>query len=77
MERILALAPDVVVDASMQESKGAERITTETPGWRELAAVKAGRVTSLRDEAVLRPGPRVAEGMAVLARALHPGIVLP
>jgi len=77
MERILGLAPDVVVDASMQESRGEERITTDTPGWRELAAVKAGRVTALRDEAVLRPGPRVAEGMAVLARAIHPGIVLP
>jgi len=77
MERILALAPDVVVDASMQESKGEERITQDTPGWRELAAVKAGRVTALRDEAVLRPGPRVAEGMAVLARAIHPGIAIP
>jgi iron complex transport system substrate-binding protein len=77
MERILALAPDVIVDASMQESRGEGRITKETPGWRELAAVKAGRVEALRDEAVLRPGPRVAEGMAVLARALHPGLMLP
>jgi iron complex transport system substrate-binding protein len=77
MERILALAPEVVLDASMQESRGEERITVETPGWRELAAVKAGRVTALRDEVVLRPGPRVGEGMAALARAIHPGIVLP
>jgi iron complex transport system substrate-binding protein len=77
MERILALAPEVVLDASMQESHGDERITADTPGWRELAAVKAGRVTALRDEVVLRPGPRVGEGMAALARAIHPGIVLP
>lgn len=77
MERVLALAPEIVVDATMQESRGVERITTDAPGWRELSAVKAGHVTALRDEAVLRPGPRVAEGMASLARAIHPGIVLP
>jgi len=73
MERILALAPEVVLDASMQESRGQERITASTPGWRELEAVKAGRVVALRDEAILRPGPRVAEGILALAKAVHPG----
>jgi iron complex transport system substrate-binding protein len=77
IERVLALAPDVILDASMQESHDTERITGETPGWRELAAVKAGRVVALRDEAVLRPGPRVADGILALARAVHPGAPLP
>jgi cobalamin transport system substrate-binding protein len=77
MERVLALDPEVIVDASMQESRGSERITTDTPGWRELHAVKAGRVIALRDEAVLRPGPRVGEGILVLARAIHPGLSIP
>jgi iron complex transport system substrate-binding protein len=72
MERILALAPDLVLDASMQESKGNERITRDTPGWREVPAVKAGRIVALRDEALLRPGPRIADGIATLARAIHP-----
>jgi iron complex transport system substrate-binding protein len=74
MERILALAPDVVLDATMQESKGKERLTRDTPGWRELEAVKTGRVVALRDESILRPGPRVAEGIALLAKAVHPGL---
>jgi iron complex transport system substrate-binding protein len=77
MERIFALDPEVIVDASMQESRGSERITTDTPGWRELHAVKAGRVIALRDEAVLRPGPRVGAGILVLARAIHPGLSIP
>jgi iron complex transport system substrate-binding protein len=77
MERILALAPDVVLDATMQESKGDERITRDTPGWREVLAVKEGHVVALRDEALLRPGPRVGEGIATLARALHPGLAGP
>ncbi len=77
MERIMALAPDVVLDASMQEGPGTERISVEAPGWRELEAVKAGRVVQLRDEAILRPGPRIAQGVDSLARAVHPGVALP
>jgi len=77
MERIMALAPEVILDASMQGNLGAERIAKDAPGWRELAAVKVGRVVALRDESVLRPGPRVADGIAALARAVHPGLELP
>jgi iron complex transport system substrate-binding protein len=77
MERILALAPDLVLDASMQESKGELRLTKDTPGWGELRAVKEGRVVAIRDEAILRPGPRVPEGIAMLARAVHPEVALP
>jgi iron complex transport system substrate-binding protein len=77
LERVLALDPELIVDASMQESRGEERITTETPGWRELHAVKAGRVIALRDEALLRPGPRVGEGALALAQAIHPGLSIP
>ena len=32
---------------------------------------------TLADEAVLRPGPRVEEGIATLARALHPSLEMP
>ena len=77
MERVLVLDPDVVLDASADESRGAERITIDAAGWRELRAVKLGRVVLLRDEVVLRPGPRIGEGLAVLARALHPGVAVP
>ncbi len=77
MERVLALDPDVVVDATMGESRDVERITALTAGWRDARAVKGGRVVPLHDEVVLRPGPRVAEGISELARALHPDLSLP
>lgn len=77
LERVLSLDPDVIVDASMQASREDERVTTDTPGWRELRAVKAKRVIALRDEAVLRPGPRVAEGILSLAQSIHPGLRIP
>jgi iron complex transport system substrate-binding protein len=72
LERVLALDPDVIVDASMEESAGRERITPEAPGWREARAVRDGHVIPLKDEVVLRPGPRIADGLAMLAGALHP-----
>ena len=74
LEHVLALDPDVVVDAAWGEASDHGRITVDTPGWRELRAVKAGRVVSLRDEVILRPGPRIGEGLRLLAKALHPGV---
>ena len=77
LERVLALAPDMVVDAAIAEGHGGTRIHPGDAGWRELAAVREGRVVGLADEAVLRPGPRIGDGIAALARAIHPGLVVP
>jgi iron complex transport system substrate-binding protein len=71
-ERVLELDPDVVVDLSVAESGGATRITPDSHPWAALRAVRQRHVVAVADERVLRPGPRVAEGLAVLARALHP-----
>ena len=77
MEKVLALDPDVIVDAAIGEAQGVERIGRDSAGWREVRAVKAGRVLALRDESVLRPGPRVADGLRLLAKAIHPDVVIP
>jgi iron complex transport system substrate-binding protein len=76
-ERVLELDPDVIVDSSVVETGGATRITPQAQGWSGVRAVREGRVVPLTDERVLRPGPRIAEGLAVLARALHPGAPIP
>ena len=79
VERLVALRPDVVINAGMlgtKEDQGSG-IHAEDPGWRELAAVREGRVMAIRDEAVLRPGPRIGDGLAVIARALHPRASVP
>lgn len=77
IERVLALDPDVVINASMAESYGKPRIDRTTPGWANVRAVQEGRVASLDDESLLRPGPRIAKGVSILARAVHPDVVLP
>ncbi len=76
MEHVLALDPEVVVDAAIGEARGVERIGADAPGWREARAVKSGHVVTLNNEVVLRPGPRIGEGLATLAHALHPEVAL-
>jgi iron complex transport system substrate-binding protein len=46
-------------------------------GWNEMPAVKSGRVYVTDANSYLsRPGPRLAEGVAILAKALHPDLDL-
>lgn len=77
VERVMTLDPDVVVNAAIAEAHGKERIGGDTPGWGKVRAVTAGRVVPVTDESVLRPGPRVGDGLATLARALHPDVAIP
>lgn len=77
IERIITVDPDVVVNAAMAEAHGNERIGKETPGWGKVRAVLQGRVVPITDESVLRPGPRIGDGLATLARAIHPDVALP
>lgn len=72
LEAVVRLDPDVIVDAAVAEEHGAQRIAKDAPGWRDARAVKEGRVLSIADERVLRPGPRIGDGVTVLARALYP-----
>lgn len=72
IERVLALDPDVIVNAAMMEERASERLRKDAPGWSRVRAMQAGHVETIKEEAVLRPGPRIADGVALLARALHP-----
>ncbi|MGK3998710.1 ABC transporter substrate-binding protein [Sorangium sp. So ce1024] len=77
VEHLLALDPDVLLDGTAVEEdeaqQGAARLAQlrDAPGWRSLRAVREGRLRPLRIDAVLRPGPRIGDGLAAVARALH------
>ncbi len=74
IEAVAGLDPDVIIDAAVAEEHGAQRISKSAGGWSRVRAVREDKVIALADEVVLRPGPRVGEGVATLARALHPGL---
>jgi iron complex transport system substrate-binding protein len=77
-ETLITLDPDVVINAAVAGTgRESGAIDGDAPGWRELAAVRRGRLVPLTDEAALRPGPRFPEGIATLAQILHPAVILP
>jgi iron complex transport system substrate-binding protein len=46
------------------------------PGWEQLPAVKRGHVYALNGSAYFsRPGPRLVNGLEILARIIHPEII--
>jgi iron complex transport system substrate-binding protein len=71
VEEIVRSDPEyIVVTRSPGFSPGRDELL-KLPGWRELTAVKQDRIVSLPD-AAQRPGPRIADMLELLARAIHP-----
>jgi len=79
LERLLALDPEVILDGAADGTEGPSRIAAlrGAPGWRDLRAVREGRVRQVNAATVLRPGPRIGQGLIALARALHGDAILP
>ena len=82
MEQVAAADPEFLF--LMPCGFDAERAVRESaelrahPLWRDLAAVRAGNVYALDGNAYFsRPGPRVVDGVELLASILHPDRVSP
>ena len=71
LERLVSLDPEVIVlgDAAYGVCPG--NVVTR-PGWAGISAVADGHVRPVDDLIVTRPGPRLGEGLAALALAIHP-----
>jgi iron complex transport system substrate-binding protein len=77
-ETLVTLDPEIIINGAASGPGGEHRnIDREAPGWRELRAVREGRVLPLIDEAALRPGPRTVDGIGTIARILHPHLAPP
>ncbi|MFO7273529.1 MAG: cobalamin-binding protein [Bacillota bacterium] len=74
VEQLIAADPDVIVAGSQAL---AQEILTR-PGWESIKAVRNGRVVSVPNEdIVVRPGPRLSEGLRWFAATLHPDLFQP
>jgi iron complex transport system substrate-binding protein len=75
-EQVLAARPDVILETrSSSPTLPAGDRAAELDAWKTLAsvpAVRSGRIFFLFDDRIVVPGPRVAEGTLLMARALHP-----
>lgn len=69
-EFVVAKAPQVIIEAGMGSERG-----EPARHWRDLKsipAVKEGRVYSYPSDKILRPGPRIGDGLEEIARLVHP-----
>lgn len=69
-EYVVAKAPQVIIEAGMGSDRGeSARYWSDVPS---VPAVKERRVYAYPSDKILRPGPRIGEGLEELARLIHP-----
>lgn len=68
-EQVAAKNPDFIIGST----EGTDAKVKARKGWESFKAVKDGKVLVVPDQnLVVRPGPRLAEGLKWLAQTLHP-----
>ena len=73
MERVIALDPDLILDAVMAPEDEERDGSTSTfwSAYGSLAAVERGQIQVVDDPALLRPGPRLGGALKRLAPLVH------
>jgi iron complex transport system substrate-binding protein len=72
-EDVASAKPDVIVlawTATGDRARASQALCN--PAWKDVRAVKTGRVVVIRDDLLNTPGPPLMEGARELFRALHP-----
>ncbi|MGD0174889.1 MAG: cobalamin-binding protein [Anaerolineales bacterium] len=72
-EEILRQDPDIILLGDTGYGVTVESVALR-PGWKNLNAVKNNAVYGIDSNLVLRPGPRLADGLEIIARRTHPEI---
>ena len=70
-EAVIAAGPEVILLANHQFGGAPEQVKAR-PGWASIPAVKDGRLHPIDPDLVNRPGPRIVEGLELMARLLYP-----
>lgn len=71
LEDLVDTNPDVIVLGGANWGVSAEEVASR-PVWEDLDAVKNERMYAIDDTTLVRPGPRIAEGLELLATLIHP-----
>lgn len=72
-EKVIEWNPDVIVLGYMTQEQTQQSLANRI-GWRDMRAVQSGRIISdIPSDLLLRPGPRMTEGVKALAQRFHVG----
>jgi iron complex transport system substrate-binding protein len=72
-EEILHQDPDIILLGDTGFGVTPESVAGR-PGWKNLKAVNHGTMYAIDSNLVLRPGPRLADALEIMARRIHPEI---
>lgn len=71
LEKLVEKNPDILVcSKNFETKKGIEGAN----GYKDLKAVKGGKLLEIDENLLNRQGPRLAEGLETLARLIHPEV---
>ena len=73
IEQLVENDPEVYLTANDLPDKTVESISAR-PGYEDISAIKNGDIHILDGNISSRPGPRIVEGLELVARAIHPEV---
>jgi iron complex transport system substrate-binding protein len=73
-EQIVSRNPDIIIlgDSNSPYNAQTPDLVRARSGWNQINAVKNGRIYSLNDAFLSRPGPRLIDGLEQMAKLIHP-----
>jgi iron complex transport system substrate-binding protein len=74
-EKLVAANPDLIILGDSAYGVTADAVAKRA-GWGVITAVKERKIVGIDDIVVTRPGPRLADGLRLLAAAIHPELGL-
>jgi len=69
VEKLVEKDPNVVICSKFFDSKKGIEATN---GYKDLKAVKNGKLLEMDDNTIVRQGPRLADGLEAMAKLIHP-----
>jgi iron complex transport system substrate-binding protein len=75
-ERLLEADPELILLADAAFGVTPEQVAAR-PGWDVITAVRNGDVRPIDDQTITRPGPRLFQGLQLLAATIHPDAPIP
>ena len=69
LEKLIEKNPDIMICSKFYDTK---KGILETTGYKDLKAVKSGKLIEIDENFISRQGPRIGEGLYKLAKIIHP-----
>jgi|DewCreStandDraft_5_1066085.scaffolds.fasta_scaffold00538_21 iron complex transport system substrate-binding protein len=74
LEELVRADPDIIILSDYAYGVTPESVARR-PGWENLTAVKKGAIKPIEDpNIVVRPGPRIVDGLELMARLIQPDL---